>query len=121
MSGFHEKLLCCTKPEVKIYQDAEYEGCYLGPGISNSLQKNGIIKELFKVYPNPANDYINITAINSTIRNIELFDLTGNCIFQDCTVENQNYSLSTSAFPPGVYLLKVETDEKQVVRKVLIN
>lgn len=121
MTGFHEKLLCCTKPEVKIYQDAEYEGCYLGPGIINSLQKNDMIKELIKVYPNPANGYINITAINSTIRNIELFDLTGNCLFQNCVVENQNFTLNTNGFPPGVYLLKVETDEEQVVRKVLIN
>ena len=74
-----------------------------------------------KIYPNPTTGNLTVSSVKSIIRNIELFDLTGNCIFQDCTVENQNYTLNTIGFPPGVYLLKVEAKKERLVQKIVVN
>ena len=74
-----------------------------------------------KIYPNPATGNLTVSSVNFIIQNIALFDLTGNCLFQDCVIDNQNYTLNTSGFSPGVYLLKVETEKKKVVQKIVVN
>ncbi len=72
-------------------------------------------------YPNPATDNITVSSNNSIIQNIELFDLTGNCLFQNCVVKNKSFSFYAGDFPPGIYILKVETAKEKVARKIIIN
>ena len=73
------------------------------------------------MYPNPATDNITISSAHSIIRNIEIYDLLVNCLFQSGSIDKQNFLLNLSEFPSGIYILKAETDQAQVLRKIIIN
>jgi hypothetical protein len=73
------------------------------------------------VYPNPATDELNVFLnSNNLIYKIELFNLTGNCIYQNCAVHEKNFKLNVSEFPKGVYILKVKTEQRGFSQQVVI-
>ena len=45
-------------------------------GLSENLNYNDIDQTIFKIYPNPVNNYINIYS-NNEISKIEIYDLFG--------------------------------------------
>lgn len=56
---------------------------------------------------------------NSSSLNIEIINLTGEIIF---TVKvNQDFSYNTSRLPAGIYFLKLESSNKNMVRKFVVN
>ena len=75
--------------------------------------------ETFQVYPNPANNMLNISS--DGIDKIEMFSSTGQKIFSEyISGLKENYQMDISDLPDGIYYLKLLTGEKDLVRKVLI-
>jgi hypothetical protein len=76
--------------------------------IENKIpESNGIL------YPNPANDYINIIVQNiETIQGIEIYNVFGE---GELTVETQNFvslqKIDVSSLPPGVYFVRVGNEK----------
>jgi hypothetical protein len=75
------------------------------------------------VFPNPANENINIKINNVSSKNtsFSLFDLTGKKVYE-APIEN-SFSpavLSTADFPPGVYFYKIYADAKEIQTSRLI-
>ncbi|MCQ2284442.1 MAG: DUF2436 domain-containing protein, partial [Bacteroidales bacterium] len=70
------------------------------------------------IFPNPARDILHIQTAASISR-IEVFNLAGQHIATHGANDN-NIQLSTSAWVPGIYLLKIHTTEGIVNRKVVI-
>lgn len=68
------------------------------------------------IYPNPANEYINVSFGDMTMERIEIIDLTGRCLKR---VTNQNY-IGVSGIKPGIYLLGTMVDGKRMNQQVLI-
>jgi hypothetical protein len=71
--------------------------------------------ENFKIYPNPASDYIEIVT-DLTIKKVQLFSVSGQLI----STEKQN-RISMASLPSGFYLVKVwdqngNTATKKVVK-----
>lgn len=60
---------------------------------------------LFQVYPNPASDWLMITA-GQNITMLEIYDIKGIRVLQNYP-DNERYSFQVSALPAGLYLLKV--------------
>ena len=71
-----------------------------------------------KVYPNPANDELNITGILSST-NYRLLSITGISV-QQGTFEPGNNSLSMRNFAPGIYILEMTgaDGQRSIVRVV---
>jgi hypothetical protein len=75
---------------------------------------------LFKIYPNPANNVVNILS-GETMAALQIFDLTGKTIYTNQNVNAELAHVDVSTFPPGIYILKisnkngVSTTEKIVV------
>ena len=70
----------------------------------------------FSIYPNPANDIVNIQS-NETLKNVSIFNILGKQVF------NQNNNLETlnlSNLNAGIYLIKVETEQGIGTRKLVI-
>ncbi len=75
---------------------------------------------IFKVYPNPANQYLNIES-EKIIQQIQIFDLTGKLVMTGSSESNFSWHLNIDGLPKGVYFIKSFLDNQQViVRKVMI-
>lgn len=72
-----------------------------------------------KVYPNPTDDQVYIQVLETGAYQLELFDLTGKRIWNDKVQGFDRQSLSMLNFEPGVYYLKVYSEGKNTVRKII--
>ncbi len=75
--------------------------------------------EMVMVYPNPANNFINVvTAQDATV---QLFDVTGKLVVaQEQTIANQKHAISTQTLANGVYTLKIANSNFVKTQKVVI-
>ncbi|MBN8641266.1 MAG: SBBP repeat-containing protein [Flavobacteriales bacterium] len=67
------------------------------------------------ITPNPANEVINIQS-NQPIENYQLIDLTGKII----TSESNSNTINVSTINPGIYLLKINSNNTTTTKKVVI-
>ena len=87
---------------------------------------NNVISEksTLMLYPNPAQDLINIqlTAPNSQTARIEILSLSGNVIYivqLKHPNEMNTYQFSISMLPRGVYLCRIKTEKSVITTKFL--
>ncbi|MCB0537652.1 MAG: T9SS type A sorting domain-containing protein [Bacteroidetes bacterium] len=98
---------------------AENSGC---TGTSNSLvvDLGTGIKDIslngLSVYPNPANDIVNIK-VNEALTAIVLFDLTGKVVK---AFDANNMQLNVADIQQGIYFLELKNNEKRSVVKLAI-
>jgi hypothetical protein len=80
-------------------------------------------KNIF-IYPNPANDNLNITGINGKT-DIRMYDVLGNVVISTFTPSNMteeaNTALNTSELAQGVYMLVTENNSGRTLTKVVIS
>ncbi|WOD42600.1 S8/S53 family peptidase [Hwangdonia lutea] len=76
--------------------------------VNNRLSVNAYVADNFKVYPNPADDVINI-ASKTKIKNISIYTLEGRLIKTIATPKKQ---IEISNLKSGIYFLKLESDLK---------
>ncbi|MCD4711587.1 MAG: T9SS type A sorting domain-containing protein, partial [Bacteroidales bacterium] len=78
------------------------------------------INSLFKIYPNPGKDNIQIE-LTDQIQNafrIRIMDLNGKLVYEkEC--HNNPYELSLE-LPGGMYLLTIETGERRMTQKIIL-
>ncbi|NNE31161.1 MAG: T9SS type A sorting domain-containing protein, partial [Winogradskyella sp.] len=79
------------------------------------------------LYPNPANDILNIKLIGSFDTSmIKFYDITGK-IVQTNKISNENYGTSVTAqvnvssLQTGIYIVKVEDENNQIVKRLIVN
>ncbi len=82
-------------------------------GIAETGNNNHIL-----VYPNPVNDELQIES-KSVILSVTLSGLSGNRIRQLSGLKDCNLLLNTKMLVPGAYILKIETSEGTVIRKLI--
>lgn len=69
------------------------------------------IEAVVELYPNPADDFVNITITNSQLKNVqfEMYNIIGNKIdFDFEQVNSKNYKVNVKDFHSGFYLLVVK-------------
>ncbi|MGH1338694.1 MAG: PEP/pyruvate-binding domain-containing protein [Aureispira sp.] len=61
----------------------------------------------FTIYPNPAQDYINIASENSNLRHLRITNLAGQVVYEKelTNIHHSDTQISVRDFPPGVYLV----------------
>jgi len=76
--------------------------------------------EGLQVYPNPANDIVNVTAENN-IQNISIVDLTGKEVIALNNIALNNATVNISNLDKGVYLMNIvdENDARQTLKLVV--
>src|SRR3989339_430011 len=88
-----------------------------GNGVSKVNLYTGIteeiISDLISVFPNPANDFINLKTSNNTIKNVEVFNSLGKIIYSG------NYTgrltIDTRNWDAGMYFVKTEDEVKMIL------
>ena len=79
----------------------------------------------FMIYPNPANEYINIQLLSKLTKNYEvkIIDLKGTTIFKQNwnTVTNlETIRIPTERLASGLYLVMLQNENDQLVKKLII-
>ena len=64
------------------------------------------------IYPNPVSDKLNIN-YKENISNLTVYDLSGRSV-KSLTTNNSNNSIDVSDLKSGTYLLRIETENKNV-------
>ncbi len=70
------------------------------------------------IYPNPASDVLNIVS-NNTINRFKVLNFVGQTML-DKEVNETTLSISTSLYNPGIYIIKIETNNGIKTEKVTI-
>jgi hypothetical protein len=71
------------------------------------------------IYPNPANNVVNITAENGTIDTIQIIDLSGRTVIVTNS-SNMNETINVSELNTGVYFVKVSINGNVETHRLII-
>ncbi len=77
----------------------------------------------YTIYPNPANDELNIDAPfkNKTSGTLSVFNIIGHSLYQyNFNEDSIDHQIDVSAYSPGVYMLEIRTDTGRIVEKVMV-
>merc|ERR1711990_215928 len=96
-----------------LRRDGFYFDNFKIKGLSENLNTNEVDQTIFKIYPNPVTDYINIYS-NNEISKIEICDLFGKTLL---VKEKGNLnSVKLSQLSYGVYLVKIFSREMTEIK-----
>jgi len=72
------------------------------------------------IYPNPTNSFLKIKSNNQIIKDISISDITGKQITLQSKADfNQNTEIDLTSFNPGIYILKIQTENKLFTTKII--
>jgi hypothetical protein len=113
VGGFYE-LLCMSNNGEQIYMNPDYDFCYI-----NTVKVDENNMEAFQIYPIPVvSNLIISNLINIEIQSISIIDFSGRKI-QD--FEAGSSLLDLSVLKPGVYFLKISTENGPFLTKIIKN
>lgn len=78
-----------------------------------SLALDSVSNETFKLYPNPVEDYLYIQSSDTTIKNIDIYNILGKKIYNSPS-ENR---LDMSSYSAGIYFVKINNSTFKIVKK----
>jgi len=87
------------------------------------LAVNDFDKDAFSIYPNPSSDIFNIKrrSGNGEKMNIEIYDITGKLIRKLNNINDNDYKLDMTGIAKGIYFMRINIEEKYLVKKLLLN
>tara|TARA_R110002072_G_scaffold69489_5_gene168620 strand:- start:19996 stop:21006 length:1011 start_codon:yes stop_codon:yes gene_type:complete len=71
----------------------------------------------FKVYPNPASDFINIQSKNIKVSSVDMYNVLGAKVLSS---ELTNNRVNVSNLVKGVYFMKINADGGSAIKKVVV-
>ena len=86
--------------------------------VDATLSVNDVLASKFKVYPNPASDYIQIESNNVQISSVGLYSVLGKEVISQETLTNNRVDVSN--LTSGVYFMKINADGGSVTKKVVV-
>lgn len=69
------------------------------------------------IYPNPANDFLNITTAANGVKNIAIYDVVGKEVVNTTT---SSQTINVSSLNAGIYMVKITEEGKTATRKLVI-
>ncbi len=111
-----------TNSGVQGIQDQTEDFTEPAPGPNCTLSVNYFNNtDAFKVYPNPANNSLNISILNYSGKlNIQLFDVNGRTVLeQKVDSFNLESTINIQSLQAGIYMLKVQGDNLNYTQKII--
>lgn len=105
--GVHKELLY-------YYKNGEEWGT---PNIAVSTEESLALDNSIHVFPNPAGDHIYLQTDNNNSGDLEILSLSGITVKKAKLSTNQKIDISELS--PGIYILKLEQEGKQIFKKLL--
>lgn len=70
------------------------------------------------IFPNPTSNLITITSKNESLKNLIIYNLLGNKLVE--TSFSKELFVDMSAFPSGVYIVKINEDNNEKVMRIIV-
>ena len=99
------------------YPETDGEFSVINVTKENSGTDKSVNSEI-SIYPNPANDVLNIVS-NINIKRIEILSFIGQSLFNK-EINNKNTIIDTSALKAGIYFIRIETENGLRTEKITI-
>ena len=93
----------------------------VSPDYFVTQNRQGPSLKQFKVFPNPAADYLYIHNPGASIESVELLDQTGRLVLVQATGNEETIRLDVRDLPGGVYYLRAKNAKTILSRKLVIN
>lgn len=76
--------------------------------------------ELFKIYPNPATQYVMVHSNNEESR-LQILDVWGKAVLENFHLKKGDNRIDTSTLSKGIYLVRYYTDDETYTERLMIN
>lgn len=84
-----------------------------------SVSNPELLKSL-TIYPNPSNDIFNVKWNNDEKATITVYNYLGKLILKEKSTLNNSHNINLTGYSKGLYLVKVITNNKQAIKKVVL-
>ncbi|MDR2409182.1 MAG: S8 family serine peptidase [Bacteroidales bacterium] len=78
---------------------------------------NNTEKEPVQIYPNPANDFVNISTQRNLIKQVQILEILGNTVQTISFTEQAQVRIDCSNLAAGLYILQISLNDNSVVTK----
>lgn len=85
---------------------------------TSTLSVDDVFASNFKVYPNPAQDYIQIESRDVQVSSVEMYNLVGKKLISETNLVDSK--LNISSLSTGVYLLKVNAEGRSLNKRIVV-
>jgi hypothetical protein len=75
-------------------------------------------QSIVNIFPNPTNNVFYVEMKNTNTAFLSVYDLNGRIFLQENIKSNQ--AISTDSFPKGMYVLKINTSDRSIFRKLVV-
>ncbi len=84
--------------------------------------RNNTGKDEIKIYPNPASSTLQIDFLSLKEKNITItmYDLAGNCVYNNSGFSDNGVLINTDKFPKGMYVLQIDSNDNLLVSEKVI-
>ena len=110
------KTLCLTS----YVKGVDTVGTIIPDAQLSSITANNINSLSINVFPNPANDKINITFSSLYKGEIEIYNNSGQQVFTDSVNNTSQYKMDICNFNAGIYLVKCNYNNSFITKKIII-
>jgi len=70
------------------------------------------------LYPNPVSNYLRIESKNATLKMVTIYDLRGSLVRSE-RISGISAEISTDNLPAGNYIIKVQTENKVITKRII--
>ncbi len=81
---------------------------------STEIKENQMID--YKIFPNPAQDFVNINCKNSNNNQVLIYNITGQIVYNN-TFATSQFKINTSDFKEGIYFVKISNKIQKLIVK----
>lgn len=81
-----------------------------------NLGTEDVLQTNFKLYPNPVTNVLNIESTDTSLKNIQLFDISGK-LLKTLKEDKSNFTIDTSNLTPAAYILKINNVSYTFIKK----
>jgi len=86
-----------------------------------STEESSLQKEWITIRPNPTTDMIQvIISDQDRLRQIDLINTAGSRLMSMGALNVAQQQLSLNSYAPGVYFLRIQTDHKTVMKRLIV-
>ncbi len=100
-----------------IYLDITNSEGSVATFYDNVLSQEEFLNQKLKAYPNPVVDNLFIESNNTLIQELHIYDLSGKIVLKQDSLENNQ--LDVSNLRQGIYIVKINTSDGSVNKKII--
>ena len=86
-----------------------------GVSIQETMSEDGNVE----VYPNPARDYIKLSANNCQLSAVRVYNVLGTMI-EEIEINSNEIEINVSDYNPGIYFFNIQTEKGNVTKKIVV-